>query len=174
MITAIEQSGLKLVSDPNASRQELIPVAVGLGLGWAFVCLWLIVACVALAHFFLWGVLLIGSLSAFATFLGFSTWSMVHDAFRDYRFELTDHDACLVVNDRLRGKRSTQMVLLDDVKYVEYYPYTDSASIIFHASYIQMDVPLWPLGTRGQDVVDFLEGRGVKVVNVQSDDKFPD
>jgi hypothetical protein len=46
--------------------------------------------------------------------------------------------------------------------------------IILHAPYVDMEVPLWPLSGQGADVVDFLNGRGVNVVNVQSDDKIPD
>ncbi len=66
------------------------------------------------------------------------------------------------------------MVLIDDVKYAEYYPYCDSSSMILHTSYAQMEVPLWPLGSRGTDVLDYLIGRGVRVVNVQSDDPIPE
>jgi hypothetical protein len=66
------------------------------------------------------------------------------------------------------------MVLLDDVSYVEYYPYSDSACIIMHACHYEMEVPLWPLGEHGQDVIDFLAGRGIRIVNVQTDDKVPE
>jgi hypothetical protein len=79
----------------------------------------------------------------------------------------------LVVTDRKAKKKGTQMLLLADVIYAEYYPYNDSASIIFHTNYARMEVPLWPMGERAQDVVDFLDGRGVRVINVQSDDSMP-
>jgi hypothetical protein len=88
--------------------------------------------------------------------------------------ELTDSEANLIVIDRLRKKRGVQMVLLDDITYAEYYPYRDSASIIFHTPYTDMDVPLWPMANQGRDVVDYLDGRGVKIINVQSDDPIPD
>ncbi len=65
------------------------------------------------------------------------------------------------------------MVLLDDVKFAEYYPYCDDSSVIFHAPYTDMEVPLWPMGLHAQDILDFLKGRGVHVINVQSDEKFP-
>jgi hypothetical protein len=118
--------------------------------------------------------LLIGWVAVFAAFLGSLTYSMFRDACRRYIFEITDTDAVLTVEDKLKRSRSIEMVVLDDIKYAEYYPYTDSACIIFHTPYLQMEVPLWPMGAHGQDVVDFLGGRGVKVVNVQTDDKIPD
>jgi hypothetical protein len=37
-----------------------------------------------------------------------------------------------------------------------------------------MEVPLWPLGEQVKDVIDFLDGRGLRIVNVQSDDAIPD
>jgi len=174
MTAVVERVGLKLVSNPYRCRTGLIPLAVAIVLGWIFVFLWVMVAFLAVSHNLLASIMLLCSLSAFATFLGFLTYTLVRDAYRDYIFEITDTDAILMVVDRLRHRRSTQMVLLDDIKYAEYYPYRDSASIIFHAPYIQMEVPLWPMSGRAQDVVDFLDGRGVRVVNVQSDEPMPE
>ncbi len=34
--------------------------------------------------------------------------------------------------------------------------------------------PLWPLGEHAQDVIDYLSGRGIRIVNVQSDDRIPE
>ena len=65
------------------------------------------------------------------------------------------------------------MVLLQDVLYAEYYPYPDSASIILHTAYSHVEVPLWPMGERGVDVVDYIAGCGIRVMNVQFDDKVP-
>jgi hypothetical protein len=174
MTAVVERVGLKLVSNPYTNRTGLIPLGVAIVLGWVFVLLWCMIAAVAFTQNMLAGAMLLFSLSAFATFLSFLTYTMVRDAYRDYIFEITETDAVLLVIDRLQHKRSTQMVLLDDIKYAEYYPYRDSASIIFHAPYIEMEVPLWPMGGRAQDVVDFLDGRGVRVVNVQSDEPIPD
>jgi hypothetical protein len=174
MTTAINRTGIKLISDPNVQRAALVPFAVGIGLGWVFIVIWGVVACVAFLKSPLWGALLLASLAAFASLLGFLSYTIVRNSCRDYIFEITDTDAVLLVIDRLRRRRSMQMVLLEDIKFAEYYPYRDSASIIFHAPYTKMEVPLWPMGSRGQDVVDFLLGRGVRVVNVQSDDNFPE
>jgi hypothetical protein len=65
-------------------------------------------------------------------------------------------------------------VLLADIIYAEYYPYLDSASIIFHTSNSDFEMPLWPMGKHAQDAIDFLTGTGVKVVDVQSDEVIPD
>jgi len=174
MTIATSRTGIKLISDPNAQRSAVVPLAVGIGLGWAFIAIWAVVACVAFIKSPLWGLLLLASLAAFATLLGFLSYFMLRDSCRDYIFELTDADAVLTVVDRLRRRKAMKMVLLEDIKYAEYYPYRDSACIILHAAYTKMEVPLWPMGSRGQDVVDFLLGAGVRVVNVHSDDKFPD
>ena len=102
------------------------------------------------------------------------SYTLIHDAFQEYIFELTDTEAVLLVNDKLKHKKSTFMILLNDVRYAEYYPYSDSSCIILHAPYYEMEVPLWPLGAHGQDVLDFLTGRGIRVVNVQSDERIPE
>jgi hypothetical protein len=109
----------------------------------------------------------------FAFFLGALTFGLIRDANRDYQLEVNETEVVLVVVDRLKHKQSTQMVLLDDIQYAEYYPYSDSASVILHAAYFEMEVPLWPLGGHAQDVIDFLAGRGVSIMNVQFDDKVP-
>lgn len=125
-------------------------------------------------EFFTWGLMIILSTLAYCAYLGIAGYKIYADSRRQYVLELTGTEAILSVIDQLRKKKSTQMVLLADVKYIEYYPYPDCASIIMHAPYTDMEVPLWPFGTQGQDVIDFLEGRGVHVVNVQSDEKIPD
>ncbi len=128
----------------------------------------------AFSHNNYWAIVLGGSTVAFAAFLAYMSYMLVRDAFREYVFELTESEAVLFVNDRLHKKRSTCMVLLEDVRYAEYYPYSDSACVILHAPYCEMEVPLWPLGEHGQDAIDFLSGRGVRVINVQSDERMPE
>lgn len=174
MVTAKPQIAIKLVSKPYSKRTALGPLMVGVAVGWIFAGLWAVTGICALWHNIYWGLMLIASTSGFSLFLGLMTYSMVRDANRSFVFELTDSDAVLYVYDRLKKRKSTQMVLLDDVKYVEYYPYSDSASMILHTPYAQMEVPLWPLGEQVKDVIDFLDGRGVKIFNVQFDDVIPD
>ncbi|HEY9786091.1 MAG TPA: hypothetical protein V6D17_11855 [Candidatus Obscuribacterales bacterium] len=151
-----------------------MPMVVAVSAGWVFVVSWLIVGIYCLTHNMYWGAILMISTLAFGGFLAFMSYSLYRDANRRFTFELTDTEAVLYTDDQVSKSQSTQIVLLDDVKYVEYYPYRDSAAIIFHAPYAQMEVPLWPLRDNGTDVIDFLEGRGVKIVNVQFDDAIPD
>jgi len=165
---------ITLVSRPYRHRVGLIPLIIAVAFGWIFVIAWTILAISVLIHNIYWSVVLLGSTSAFALFLGFMTYSIIRDSQRQYLFEVTDTEAVLQVVDRLKKQKSTQMVLLDDVEWAEYYPYSDSSCIIFHSPYTEMEVPLWPMGGHAQDVVDFLQGRGVKVVNVQFDDAIPD
>ncbi|MBX9948975.1 MAG: hypothetical protein K2Y39_07425 [Candidatus Obscuribacterales bacterium] len=174
MVTAKPQIAIKLVSKPYSKRTALGPLLVGIAVGWIFAGLWAVTGICALWHNVAWGLMLIASTSGFSLFLGLMTYSMVRDANRSFVFELTDSDAVLYVYDRLKKRKSTQMVLLDDVKYVEYYPYSDSSAMILHTAYAQMEVPLWPLGEQVKDVIDFLDGRGVKIFNVQFDDVIPD
>lgn len=169
-----EEVKIRLVSNGYSQRRGLLPLVIALTFCWLFLAVWLGVACFVVFKILAFGLALFGSVTLFAVYLIFFTRALVRDVFSNFVFELTDMDAVLTVEDRLKHKSSTQMVLLNDIKYAEYYPYTDSACIIFHAPYIQMEVPLWPMGSRGQDVLDFLNGRGVKVVNVQSDDPLPD
>jgi hypothetical protein len=174
MSAKLDNVRMRLVSIPYRERRGLIPFAIALSVFWLLLCVWLAVACIVLFKSLPWGILLLGTVAAFAICLGSFTRGALKDAFRDYVFEISDTEAVLTVEDRLKRRRSTQMVLLNDISYAEYYPYTDSACLIFHAPYIQMEVPLSPMGNRGQDVLDFLNGRGVRVVNVQTDDKIPD
>ncbi len=109
----------------------------------------------------------------FACLLGFLTYNLIREAYCDYTLEINGQEAIFSKMDNWKKKRTDQLILLTDIKYVEYYPYQDSASIIFHTPYIDMDVPLWPMGSHGQDILDFLEGAGVKIINVQSDESIP-
>lgn len=168
-----DRCGITLTSQPHKRRAGLFPLCTAICLGWAFVIMWLTVAVVALWEWPAWGVLIGLSSVTFGALLTLFGVGLIRDSRREYLLELTESEVVLVVTDRKAKKRGTQMLLLADVTYAEYYPYHDSASIIFHTDYLQMEVPLWPMGDRGQDVVDFLDGRGVRVINVQSDDCMP-
>ena len=174
MSSRVDSVRMRLVSNRYTSRKGLIPLIIATSFCWVFLAGWLGIASFVMSKFLPLGLVLLGSVGIFGIYLAMFTCGLFKDACRHYVFELTHNDAVLTVEDTLKHNSSTQMVLLNDIKYAEYYPYSDSACIIFHAPYIQMEVPLWPMGTRGQDVVDFLSGRGVRVVNVQSDDKIPD
>jgi hypothetical protein len=173
MLSPPNHNLIKLVSNPYRRRRGLLPLAIGVILGWIFAVLWFLVSILALPYNALWSALVAASTIAFSILLGAMTAGLVGDAYRDYQLELNETEVVLIVVDRLRRKKSTQMVLLDDIKYAEYYPYSDSASVILHSPYIAMEVPLWPLGGGAQDVIDFLNERGIRVMNVQFDDKVP-
>jgi hypothetical protein len=174
-MTAISNScHITLTSNPHKKRVGLIPLCGFMALGWAFSLIWMILAVFTMSQNQLWSILQIVTTLGFDFFLALMSFGLLRDNYRDYVLELTDTEAILVVIDRLRKRRGTQMILLDDVSYAEYYPYPDSASIIFHTPYTDMEVPLWPMTNQGRDVVDYLDGRGVKIINVQSDDPIPD
>lgn len=164
---------MRLRSNPHGCRRGLTPMIIGIAIGWIFAFIWGAVTCLTLQYNLIWAGLVGFSTLAFIFVLYLLTLGLVQDAYRDYLLELNQTEAVLVVTDKLKKRKATQMVLLDDVEYAEYYPYSDSACLILHAKYCDMEVPLWPLGTRAQDVLDFLGGRGVRVVNVQFDDKIP-
>lgn len=174
MIASTQQVRIKLVSGSYWKRVGLIPMGISLTFGWIFAGGWLGICTWLFKYNPIWSATIGASTILFSIYLGIMTYKIISDGYKDYVLELTDDEAVLWEYDRLRKRSATQMVLLDDVKYAEYYPYTDSSCIIFHAPYTDMEVPLWPMGQRGQDVIDFLDGRGVAVVNVQTDDKIPD
>ena len=174
MVATLDAIHIELKSGPYWKRTGLWPQIAIVGMTWIFVVMWLVVAVWVFRFNPYWSVTLLASTLAFSSLLGLMSYKMISDGFREFVLELTDTEAVLSVVDKLRKRKSVQMVLLNDVKFAEYYPFQDSASIILHAEYTDMEVPLWPLGSTGKDVVDFLEGRGVKVVNVQSDDIVPD
>ncbi len=165
--------GITLTSLPEKRRAGLLPLCTFLAMGWAFVAMWLTVALFALWEWPAWRILIAVSSFTFGVLLTIFGVSVVRDSKREYVLELTESEVVLVIIDRYAKKKTTQMLLLDDVIYAEYYPYPDSSTIIYHTEYALMEVPLWPMGDRGQDVVDFTEGRGVRVINVQSDESIP-
>ncbi len=165
--------GITLTSLPDKRRAGLLPLCTFLALGWAFVVMWLTVALFALWEWPVWRILIGLSSITFGVLLTLFGVSVVRDSKREYVLELTESEVVLTVIDRYAKKKTTQMLLIDDVTYAEYYPYADSSAIIFHTNYALMEVPLWPMGARGRDVVDFAEGRGVHVINVQSDESIP-
>lgn len=175
---ATATSGVKLLSKPYKSRAGLFPMTIALGVGYFFSFLWLITAGWMITQtsteLRIWGIMTAACTVAYCGFLTLATYKLVGDGKREYTVELTDSEVVLNVIDHMRRKRGVNMVLLNDVRYAEYYPFPDSASVILHTSYASMEVPLWPFGSQAQDVIDFLEGTGVRVCNVCSDDPFPE
>lgn len=171
-------TGVKLKSKPYKKRSGLIPMTIALGVGFVFSCLWLVTAGWLILQpandLRIWGIVIAMCTLAYCGYLSLAAYKLMGDGKRDYMVELTDSEVVLNVVDHLHHKRGMNMVLLNDVKYAEYYPFPDSASVILHTSYASMEVPLWPFGTQAQDVIDFLDGSGVRIVNVVSDDPIPD
>jgi hypothetical protein len=171
-------TGVKLKSKPYKKRSGLIPMTIALAVGFLFSCLWLITAGWLILQpaneLRIWGIVIAMCTLAYCGYLSLCAYRLMGDGKRAYFVELTDSEVVLNVVDHLHHKRGTNMVLLNDVKYAEYYPFPDSASVILHTSYASMEVPLWPFGSQAQDVIDFLEGSGVRIINVISDDPIPD
>jgi hypothetical protein len=175
-MVALAKPAIRLESDPRVKRVGSNVMWVAIVIGFIFMGLWLTVATFAFAYNACWSIVIAGASIAFASFLTMMASTLIRDRTRTYVLELTETEAVLNVTEGTgkRRKRATQMVLLDDIYYAEYYPYRDSTSVILHTSYAQMELPLWPLGAHAQDVMDFLDGRGVPIVNVQSDDPIPE
>jgi hypothetical protein len=177
MVSTANSPGLTLISKPYQRRVGLLPMIAAMAIGFLFSLVWFGVAAWMVQHrggqFSGFGWLIILATSAYCIYLAVAAFRLFAESQQQYRLELTANEAVLSVTDKLRNKKSTQMVLLSDVKYAEYYPFLDSSSIILHTAYADMEIPLWPLGAQAQDALDFLEGRGVHVVNVQSDERIP-
>ena len=164
---------IKLVSNRRSCYRSMTPSLCGIVFGYLMVGVSIVAGFFAYAHNYYFALSLFFTGIGFACFLGILTYNLIREANCDYILEITGQDAIFSKIDNWQKKRTDQLLLLTDIKYVEYYPYQDSASIIFHTPYIEMDVPLSPMGNHTQDVLDFLEGAGVKVVNVQSDESIP-
>lgn len=173
-MVALLNPAIRLESDPRVRRVGSNVMWVAIVIGFMFMALWLCVAVCTLAYNVYWSIVIAGASIAFSFFLGLMAQTLIRDAHRMYVLELTDSEAVLTVLDSASKRCATQMVLLDDITFAEYYPYRDCSSVILHTAYANMEVPLWPLAGHAQDVLDFLDGRGVRVVNVQSDTPFPE
>lgn len=177
MVQIVDSSGLKMVSGPFKSRPGLYPMIVALAIGFGFSAVWLTVSVMLILQgtisTIMWGVMTAMCTILYCVYMGYMVYRMVVDSQRAYILEINHSEAVLTVLDKFHRKKSTQMVLLDDVKYAEYYPYTDSSSVILHAPYAVVEIPLWQLGQQSQDVMDFLSGRGIPIVNAQFDDRMP-
>jgi hypothetical protein len=178
LVATVDSVQVKLYSKPYKYRAGLIPMVFALSIGLLFSIAWFVVAAWMIfqsgPEFIMWGILIVLSTIVYCAYMGLAAYKIWTDSRRQYCLELTETEAVLSVIDRHRKKQSTQMVLLNDVRYGEYYPYPDTASVILHTSYVDMEIPLWPFCQQAQDALDFLEGRGVHIINVQSDDKIPD
>ena len=177
MVQIADNCGLKVASGPYKSRPGLYPMMVALMIGFAFSALWLTVSVMLILDGntpnVLWGVITGLCTLLYCFYMGYMVYRMVVDSQRQYILEVNSSEVVLTVLDKFHKRKSTQMVLLDDVKYAEYYPYPDSASVILHAPYTVVEIPLWPLGRQSTDVMDFLAGRGIPIVNAQFDDRIP-
>lgn len=174
-MVALLKPAIRLESDPRVKRVGSNVMWVAIVVGFMFMALWLCVAAFTLTYNIYWSVVMAGASIAFSCFLWMMAQTLIRDGKRLYVLELTDSEAVLTVLDNGTKRRTaTQMVLLDDVTFAEYYPYRDCSSVILHTAYANMEVPLWPLAAHAQDVLDFLDGRGVYVINVQSDVPFPE
>lgn len=174
VIESFKPMYIKLVSDRDSYYQSMIPMWFGISLGWIMVGAGIFAGYLAFGHNQYVSLAFVLPAFLFAGFLIFHIYNLIRQSNCDYIFEITNQDAVFCKIDRLKKKKTFQLILLDDIKYAEYYPYLDSASIIFHTPYAEIEEPLWPMGKHAQDVVDFLTGMGVKVVDVQSDEAIPD
>jgi len=141
--------------------------------GWVFVCLWSALAFFTVSHNVYWALILSGSTTAFAAFLMWMTVTTAIESFTNYTVEMTGNEVVATRYNRLQRRTKILMMLFDDIKFAEYYPYRDSSSLILHSADREMEVALWPMGARSADILDYLAGAGVKIINVQSDDSFP-
>jgi hypothetical protein len=177
LVQITDTNGLKVASGPYKSRPGLYPMLIALVIGFGFSLLWLTVSVFLILDGHtpnvIWGSMTGLCTILYCCYMGYIAYRLLVDSKRQYVLELNASEAVLTVLDNLHRQKSTQMVLLDDVKYAEYYPYPDSASVILHAPYTMMEIPLWPLGQQSQDVMDFLAGRGIAIVNAQFDDRIP-
>lgn len=177
MVQIVDSSGLTIASGPFKKRQGLYPMLVALVIGFGFSLLWLTVSLFLILDghtpMVVWGAMTGLCTIIYCCYMGYEAYRMLTDSNKQYILEITQSEVVLTILDKFHRKKSTQMVLLDDVKYAEYYPYQDSSSVILHAPYTVMEIPLWPLGRQSQDVMDFLSGRGIPVVNAQFDDRIP-
>ena len=165
---------IKIDSCPGIKRVGTGAVWAAIGIGLLFVALWMIVAIGVIPYNIYWSAVLALAASAFGSLLTFMAYSIIRDGKRRFSLEINDSEAVLVVQDMMHNKKSVQMVLLKDIEYAEFYPYRDSATIIFHSSYTKMEVPLWPFGNQIEDVLDYLDGLGVRIIDVQSDEPLPE
>jgi len=173
-MTVASTGHITLTSNPHKKRVGLIPLCAVIAVLWMGGLAYVAMAIMTFQRNPELSIGIIIMMSGLGFVLSIFGYSLLRDSYQDYVLELTDTEAVLIVIDRLRKRKGTQMVLLDDISYAEYHPYADSALVILHTSYTDMQVPLWPMTNQGRDVIDYLDGRGVRVINVQSDDPIPD
>lgn len=189
-------NGLKFscAAGNKGGRSSNLPLVVGLALALVQIAVTLALSFLLFAQNAIFALLLSASALAFLFIVLTVAWRMLSNGQRLYNFEITPTELILEIlslppesSDQAKKKQQKQgqnkrsqrrkigrvMVYLPDVRYCEYYPYPDSASMIFHTAYSHLEVPLWPLGERRNDLVDYLIGLGIEVVNVQFDDEIP-
>lgn len=159
-------TALKFSSGRYKMRSGYMPLSVGLALAYCFVVLGLVVSVNMLPLNMPFAILILCSTITFGILVTAMSLSIIKDMQRSYSLEVNETEVVLDITER-SGKSKPLMILLDDVIYAEYY---SSSCVIFHTSYRDFEVPIWPLGARGADFVDYLIGRGVRIVNVEQDE----
>ncbi len=165
---------LTLTSRPPLRRHGLVPLFIALSVGIVLSLMWFTVAIFVFFHHHIIGFILAITALGYASYALLIGYRMISDMNQHFKLELTPSEIILTTFNVKKQKKYFKMLLLDDIKLGEYYPYSDSACIILYTGYAEMEIPLWSLPLNGQDVVDYLLGRGIKIVNVQFDDKIPE
>lgn len=172
MPSIVDISGITVASGSCKKRAGLMPLCAAVALGWVCQGLWLSLSIFTFSYNPAWSILIGASTFAFGIFLSLMSYSLYCDTQKQYRIEVTATEVVLNVSDLVRKTESVSMLLLEDVTYSEWYP--DTSTLLIHAPYKTIELPLWSLGARGTDVLDYLQGRGIKICNVLLDDTIPE
>lgn len=131
-----------LHSQPFNRRSGLAVMLAGLAISGFFAVVWFFFG-LLLCFMRVWlGLIFLASSLAFATVLTLFSRGLLRSSLCVYELEITVDELVFTVEDKFAGKKGLLMILLSDVKYGEYYPSPDCASIIFHTNYSQQEVPL--------------------------------
>ena len=172
MAQILESPSIRFLSGPHRLRAGTLPLCVGLGLVMAYCVsvLWVVVAYNLFAVNIYIALILSTSIVGFLLFSTLMARAVIKDMTRRYELEVNPSELVVTSYDR-GGKGKSIMILLGDITYAEYYSWT---SMIVHTDYKTFEVPLWPLGNRSRDLVDYLIGHGVNVIDIEEDGELPE
>src|SRR5271170_7113569 len=84
VISSLNPVRMRFVSRPYWCRTGLWPMACIVGMAWIFVIMWLFVSIWVFQYNIYWSVTLTASTLAFSCVLGFMSYKMISDSFRDF------------------------------------------------------------------------------------------
>ena len=162
-----EKTKLQLTSIDTLNRKGQTGVILLYGLAWVFVAVWYAAAWATIDNSIAYAALLAVVNTAFMVYLLFAFKKLKTRLKTQYVVEVTDRAIHFFKIGGEPYKQNHKCLELDKIEQAECYRYQDSGSmIIMSRSGQKMEIPMWCMPSNGEDLVECLKNRGIKILNI--------